>query len=79
MKNRVFLCKKSFNDFEVGKFYKIEDEQYYLNKKHICINGQWFNEKNDDFIWPNLNDHFFTSQEERNIKLQVIDLKNKIT
>lgn len=76
MEDKV-LCKRKYKHFQIGKFYKIDEKSDYLNRTHVCIEGVWFTAKGYEFIWPNLHDYFFTNQEERNIKLQVIDLKNK--
>ena len=73
-----FLCKKNYQDLEIGNFYKVDLQAFYLKNTHLNINGHWFTtELGDQSFFPSLYSYFFTKKQERKIKLQVIDLQNK--
>lgn len=77
-KGKKFLCKNNYEDFQIGKFYKVELEAYYFKHWHLCINGRWFTtELGDQSFFPSLYTYFFNEQEERKIKLQVIDIQSR--
>lgn len=77
-KDKTFLCKRSYANFEVGKFYKVEIETHFFKNTHLYIDGCWFTtELGDGSFFPSLYTYFLTEQEERAIKLQVIELENR--
>jgi len=76
-KDKLVLCKKPFENFKIGNFYKVDIESNYLNRTHVNIDGNWFIAEGEDFIWPNLYEHFFTDIEERSLKLQIINLVSR--
>ncbi len=92
-KNKIFegaklRCKVSYGytHFKIGKEYIISSI-FIKNDKHydVYINGYWFallfeDDKSEEniSIFPLANLYFFTEQEERKIKLQIIDLQSKI-
>jgi hypothetical protein len=82
-------CKASYDytTFEVGKEYVISSIFLRDNDNifDIYINRQWFKllvednkEKEVKTIFPLAHLYFFTEQEERKIKLQILDLQSKI-
>lgn len=77
-KGKEFLCKNTYDDFQIGKTYKVELQAHYLKNWHLCINGRWFTtELGDQSFFPSLYTYFCTEQEERKIKLQIIDFESK--
>jgi hypothetical protein len=77
------LCKKSYNSyFIVGQYYEIDIVISHLcyQKYDINIDGWWFSIMFDDSssIFPYAIAYFYSEQEERKIKLQIISLISKI-
>lgn len=80
-------CKASYDytTFEIGKEYIIHFI-FFKDDNHcsICINQHWFTLVFDDkqdgrkIMHPFAHLYFFTEQEERKIKLQILDLHTKI-
>lgn len=78
-KNKSFLCKRNYANFEIGKFYEVDLETHFLKETHLHIGGNWFTtEIGDKSFFPSLYTYFFSEKEERRIKLQIIEVQNKI-
>lgn len=77
-------CKVAINSsFKIGEEYKIDSIFHMttlVKSFDMYINNQWFTLMLDDTIslFPLVNLYFFSEQEERKIKLQIIDLQSKI-
>lgn len=77
--NKLFLCKKAYSDLEVGKFYKVDTETFYLKNIHLCINDNWFTvEEGDQSFFPSIFSYFCTKKEERKLKLKVIEIDSQL-
>lgn len=84
VEGNTLRCKFAFNSaFKVGEEYKINvilHNTKYFKSFDICINNYWFTLEGDykNAAFPVVNSYFFSEQEERKIKLQILNLCSKI-
>jgi len=77
------LCKKNFNNFKIGNYYIIKGITNYhpeWNNVYIVDNyggGDFFSSSSNS-SFRKIYNIFNTSQEERKIKLQILNFKQKI-